>query len=132
MYSLNDAVMHIYSKRKGVVVANSDNDPNVVVEFADGSEVVHEAELLPSDHLINPEPGDVADRINLLIDDSATREFASKEFGLSGEESIMDIEFLPMTHEMEITVTSGTKISLKKVSVKVAKKALNNIENQVS
>jgi hypothetical protein len=131
-FNLGSAVKHFSTQRKGMVVANSDDSQFVVVEFKEGSELVHSGELLPSDHLINPDPAVVSERINLLIDDSTTRAIASKEFGLEANESLMDIEFLPLSHEMEMTITSGTKVSLKKVSVKVAKQALNNIENQVS
>ena len=131
-YRLGDAVKHIFSKQKGVVVANGDDTPHVVVEFQNGSEVLHEAELMLSDHLINPLPDAVAERLNTLLEDSSVRTVASKEFGLEANESIMNVEFLPLSHEIELTCIAGTKIALKKVSVKFAKEALKGIEEQVS
>ncbi len=132
MYSLGAPVYHIFSKRKGVVVANGNDSPHVVVEFADGSEVVHEAELQHSDHLINPAPHDVADRLNFLIEDTSTREVASKELGLSEGHSVMNVEFISSSGDMELTCMDGTKVSLRKISFKQAKLALTNIENKVS
>lgn len=131
-FKLGEAVIHIYSKKKGMVVANSDSTPNVVVQFSDGEELVHSAELSPSDHIINPAPEVIADRLNTLLEDDSTREVASKEFGLPNGESLMNVDYLENTHEMELTALAGTKISLKKVSVKNAKQSLSNIENQVS
>lgn len=132
-FNLGDPVVHFGSKRKGTVTANSSDGPFVVVEFLDGSsKVLHKAELRDSDHLINPAPADLANRINLLIEDSTTREIASKEFGLPPEESLMSIDFLPTSHEMEITTVKGTKIASKKVSIKHAKALLTIIENKVS
>lgn len=132
-FNLGDAVVHFGSKRKGTVVANSSDGPFVVIEFLDGSsEVLHKAELRDSDHLINPEPAELANRINLLIEDSHTREIAGKEFGLEQGDSLMSIEFLPLSHEMEITTVKGTKIASKKVSIKHAKSLLTIIENKVS
>jgi hypothetical protein len=133
MYNLNDAVLHIYSKRKGLIVANSTGSEHVVVEFLDGSsEVIHSAELQNSDHLSNPSPQNVSDRLNVLLEDTSVREVASKEFSLGQDESLMNIAFLPLSHEMEITTVTGTKITAKKISVKFAKQALNKIENRVS
>lgn len=132
MYQLGDPVFHVFSKRRGVVVANGSDSPHVVVEFSDGSEVLHEAELQPSDHLINPAPHDVADRLNLLIEDSSTRAVASKEFGLASDEVLMNVEFINASGDMEIMTMTGTKVSLRKVSFKQAKQALYNIEDKVS
>lgn len=133
MYQLGDPVFHVFPKRRGVVVANGSDSPHVVVEFSDGSEVLHEAELQPSDHLINPAPHDVANRLNLLIEDSSTRAVASKEFGLASDEVLMNVEFINASGDMELTCfDDGTRVSLRKVSFKQAKQALYNIEDKVS